>query len=73
MVDDIASSTDKKETTVPVFLGLAKNFKPFDTLDHYILLHKLDHYALVWYSYCIQQEKNDIYKVSYSDQYLAHF
>ena len=43
LVNNIASSIDDKETTVGVFLDFSK---AFDTIDHHILLNKLDRYAI---------------------------
>ena len=43
LANNIASSIDNKETTVGVFLDLSK---AFDTIDHHILLNKLDRYAI---------------------------
>jgi hypothetical protein len=60
LVNKITSAIDRKEITVGVFLDLAK---ALDTIDHDILLAKLDHYgmrgqALQWissYFYCRKQ------------------
>jgi len=51
MVDKITDAIDKKEYSVGVFVDLSK---AFDTLDHNILLYKLQHYgvrgvALEWF------------------------
>ena len=43
LANTIASSMDDKETTVGVFLDFSK---AFDTIDHHILLNKLDRYAI---------------------------
>ena len=52
LVDELADSINRKKVTVGVFIDLAK---AFDTVDHRILLRKLEHYdvrgvvsKLVW-------------------------
>ena len=60
LINRISSAIDQRETTVGVFLDLSK---AFDTLDHQILITKLEHYgirdvALQWiisYFSCRQQ------------------
>ena len=39
LVDKIINAVEKNETTIGVYLDLSK---AFDTIDHDILLHKLD-------------------------------
>ena len=43
LTDEISKYMDSKEYTVGVFIDLAK---AFDTVDHNILLTKLNHYAV---------------------------
>jgi hypothetical protein len=43
LLDKLSLSIDQKQVTVGVFIDLAK---AFDTVDHQILLHKLQHYGI---------------------------
>ena len=43
LVEELTSSIDKKNKTIGVFIDLKK---AFDTIDHYILLKKLDSYGV---------------------------
>ena len=64
IVDKIDNAVEKNETTIRVYLDLSK---AFDTIDHDILLHKLDYYGfrgivLNWF--------RDYLDVSYNDNNL---
>ena len=59
LVDKISASMDNKKTTIGVFIDLAK---AFDTVDHNILLNKLEFYgvrgiALEWFRSYLTQRK----------------
>ena len=59
LVDELANSIDHGQTTVGVFVDLAK---AFDTVDHRILLQKLEHYGirgvvLKWFNSYISNRK----------------
>ena len=43
LVNNIVSAMDNRESTAGVFLDLSK---AFETIDHHILLNKLDHYGI---------------------------
>ena len=48
LVNNITSAIDNRESTAGVFLDLSK---AFDTIDHHILLNKLDHYGIRGHSF----------------------
>ena len=48
LVNNIISAMDNRESTAGVFLDLSK---AFDTIDHHILLNKLDHYGIIGHSF----------------------
>ena len=48
LVNNITSAMDNRGSTAGVFLGLSK---AFDTVDHHILLNKLDHYGIRRHSF----------------------
>lgn len=72
-IADVLEGFDQKEMTLGVFLDLSK---AFDTIDHTILLYKLEHYgirgiALQWFkSYLSQRQQYVQYKNYTSDTQL---
>ena len=48
LVNNLAPAMDNSESTAGVFLDLSK---AFDTIDHHILLNKLDHYGIGGHSF----------------------
>ena len=59
LVDNMATSIDKKLHTISVFLNLEK---AFDTIDHSLLFKKLEHHSIIgtvnhWLSSCLAGRK----------------
>ena len=59
LINQISSSIDNKELCVGIFLDLSK---AFDTVNHRILLNKLEHYglrglALLWIKNYLNERK----------------
>ena len=48
LIEEITTSLDNKKATVGVFIDLKK---VFDTIDHNLLLQKLEHYGIRGISY----------------------
>ena len=59
-IDSILFNVDDKRITSTVFVGLSK---AFGTLDHKILIDKLQHYgirgiSLMWFESCLSKEQS---------------
>ena len=61
-ISDITTSLDNKESTIAIYLDLSK---AFDTINHTLLLKKLDHYGirglpLAWFKSYLENRKHYI-------------
>ena len=70
-IDKISNSVEKNETTLGIFLDLSK---AFDTIDHSILLYKLEYYGfrgnvLKWFEDYLSNRKQYVYYNSCKSQY----
>ena len=71
LVDKVNTAVEKDETSIGIFLDLSK---AFDTIDHKILLHKLEHYGfrgvvLDWFKNYLSKRKQFVsYNECISDQ-----
>jgi len=70
LVDKISQAIERNEYTVALFLDL---YKAFDTVNHHVLLGKLEHYgfrgaALEWFKNYLAERKQIVnYKLVNSD------
>ena len=69
---DITSSFEKGKYTLGVFIDLSK---AFDTIDHQILIKKLQYYGingttLEWFKSCLSNRKQYIYSQDISESCL---
>ena len=70
LVDNINTAVEKNETTIGIFLDLSK---VFDTIDHSLLLYKLEHYGfcgivLKWFENYISNRKQYVSYNSHESQ-----
>ena len=61
-LDKVSIAVEQNETTIGIFLDLSK---AFDTIDHYILLYKLEHYGfrgivLDWFKNYLSNRKQHV-------------
>ena len=71
LVDKISMAVENNETTAGIFLDLSK---AFDTIDHNILLYKLEYYGfrgnvLKWFTDHLYNRKQYVLYNSYKSEY----
>ena len=66
LYDGITSAIDRREFTVGIFLDLSK---AFDTVNHDILFHKLQHYGIDWIK---SYFSNRLQYVQYNDTFSTY-
>ena len=62
LIDSLSHSIDNNEYTIGIFVDLSK---AFDTVDHKILISKLNHYSirgtpLMWFEDCLSDRKQTV-------------
>ena len=71
LVDKVTSAVERNENTLGIFLDLSK---AFDTIDHDILLYKLEYYGfrgivLDWFKSYLKDRKQFVRYLSYDSEY----